>query len=309
VALAVGAAAPTYLVLLLALLPAGVAAAAANPATNRVLAELPGRRGALTGVKQSGVHVGALIAGGLMPLLAAWFGWRGAFAALGILCLSGVALLSWLPEREGAPPTHAEPTPDTQRPAATVGEAPIRHLAMYSFCTGAGVNCVMTFLPLYGEERLGLGQTAAGMLLALMAAIGLASSVAWTLQAERRAHAGGGSPLTIMSAGAVVATGLIAAGPALGTWSVWVASLVFGLTAVPANAVVMLTLVTRAAPGEAGRASGRVLTAFFVGLCVSGPLFGAVVELTGYVGGWLLTVGAFVAAASAAMPLRRAEHI
>jgi predicted MFS family arabinose efflux permease len=311
-ALAIGAAAPSYLVLLIALVPAGAAAAGANPATNRVLAELPGRRGALTGLKQSGVHLGALAAGGVVPLLTVWLGWRGAFAALAALCIAGIALVAWLPERGVASTNDAQPPDaDAPRSAAAHERPPIARLATYSFCSGAGLSTVMTFLPLYGEERLGLGDTAAGMLLAAMAAWGLVSSVVWGSFAERRARAtgGGGSPLPLLATGAVGAALLIAAAPELGGWSVWVAAVLLGLTAVAANAVVMLTVVSTAPPGAAGEASGRVLTAFFVGLCVAGPVFGTVVDLAGYLAGWLITTGVFAAGALVSLPLLRVRRV
>lgn len=309
-ALAIGAAAPSYIVLLIALIPAGAAAAAANPVTNRVLAELPGRRGALTGFKQAGVHLGALAAGGIVPPLAALFGWRGAFAALGVMCLAGVALVGWLPDRSAAPTPAAEPVDSDAAPSLAASEpVPIGRLALYAFWTGVGLNTVITFLPLYGEERLGMEQTAAGMLLAVMAAWGLVSSVVWTSIAERRTRAGDGSPMSAIAAGAVVAAALIAAAPAFGAWILWPAIVLFGLTAVASNAVLMLTLVSTAVPGEAGRASGRVLTAFFIGLCVSGPVFGTLVDLTGYLAGWLMTVSAFAVALVVSLPLRRARRV
>jgi len=57
-----------------ALLFCGVAQALANPATNQAIAQTvaPARKAAIVGFKQSGVQV--------LPGLAAWLGWRDAFA-------------------------------------------------------------------------------------------------------------------------------------------------------------------------------------------------------------------------------------
>jgi hypothetical protein len=60
----------------------------------------------------------------------------------------------------------------------------------------------------------------------------------------------------------------------------------------------MLTLLRRAPAGQMGQASGRMLTAFFVGLAVGGPVFGAIVEVAdSYLAGWLWTAAAFAVAA------------
>jgi len=65
-----------------ALLFCGVAQALANPATNQAIAQTvaPARKAAIVGFKQSGVQASALIAGLVLPGLAAWLGWRDAFA-------------------------------------------------------------------------------------------------------------------------------------------------------------------------------------------------------------------------------------
>ena len=82
---------------------------------------------------------------------------------------------------------------------------------------------------------------------------------------------------------------LIAAGEALGAWALWAGAVVLGLGGASWNAVVMLAVI-RIAPREtAGHAAGRVLTSFFIGLCVSAPVFGALADATGeYLPGWCL---------------------
>jgi len=102
--LVLAAVARTYLMLLAATLVTGVGFALGNPATNHVLAFHvdPHRKGALTGVKQSGVQAGALLAGVALPGLAGGVGWRGALLASLVLPVVGLVLAFVL-----VPPTAA----------------------------------------------------------------------------------------------------------------------------------------------------------------------------------------------------------
>ncbi|MEV2209598.1 MFS transporter, partial [Streptomyces sp. NPDC047970] len=79
-ALAAIGAAPGATVLLCAVALGGLPQALANPATNKAVlaAVAPERRGAVTGLKQSGVQLGAFAAGLPLAALAAGLGWRAA---------------------------------------------------------------------------------------------------------------------------------------------------------------------------------------------------------------------------------------
>lgn len=93
-------AAPSYVWLLTGAAVAGIPLSVANPATNRLVAEhLPaGGRGAVMGLKQSGVQAGALLAGVSLPVTAGVFGWRPVLvAAAGLPLLALVIALLLLP--------------------------------------------------------------------------------------------------------------------------------------------------------------------------------------------------------------------
>jgi sugar phosphate permease len=49
----------------------------------------PDRRGLATGLLQGAVPLGSVVAGGLMPVIALWAGWRAALVALGLIGISG----------------------------------------------------------------------------------------------------------------------------------------------------------------------------------------------------------------------------
>jgi ACS family hexuronate transporter-like MFS transporter len=162
---------------------------------------------------------------------------------------------------------------------------------------------VTTYLPLYGDDSLGLGQAAAGSLLAIVGAGGIVSRLWWTRVHERRAGEGAGSLwlLVALALAALGATGLTVAADAAGTWLLWVAAGGLGVSAAAWNALAMLVILERTPAASTAGTSGTVLTGFYLGLCVAAPVFGVVVDASGsYEAGWAMTAASFAVAAAVA---------
>ncbi|WP_218019422.1 MFS transporter [Nocardia arthritidis] len=302
VAVALGsiAAATGYAVLLAAVALGGVPQALANPATNKaILATIsPADRAGVTGAKQSGVQLGAVAAGLPLTALAASAGWRAAvWAAVGVALL--VALWVWrtLP---ADPPRRQEAgsnpgSGDGQQRQGT--DSVVRWLAGYSLFLGAAMASINTYLALFGERRLGLGAAAAGTLVAVLGVAGIAGRIGWARVA--------GNPrvAVVLPAGLAFGSGIAAlllAASALVTGVVWVAVIAVGIFGMAGNAVSMVLVIQRSAPGRAGQDSALVSAGFFAGFA-SGPLvFGIVVPSIGYSGSWLIVATEFGVAATIA---------
>ena len=87
--------APSYTLLLVVALATGVPNGWTNPATNTLIVDNvpPGQRGTITGLKQSGVQVGTLLGGLLLPVFAALWGWRIAVLLFLVMPLSGLVAM------------------------------------------------------------------------------------------------------------------------------------------------------------------------------------------------------------------------
>ncbi|MBY8886123.1 MFS transporter [Streptomyces sp. PTM05] len=293
VALALIAAAPGTGVLLCAVALGGVPQALANPATNKViLAVVPAaRRGAVTGFKQSGVQFGAFAAGLPLSLVAAEFGWRGAvWLAAGLAALTAAWAARSLPD-------DVRVTRGGQV-AGRRGSA-VGRLACFSLLLGCGIASVNTYVALFGTQRLGLGPTAAAALVAALGLAGIAGRVGWGRVAGRPGRAEGLPAL--LCALAVCASLLLVAAVAV-PFAVWPGVVAVGTFAVSANAVSMVVVMQRAAPGRAGSDSALVSAGFFAGFAVGPPLFGTLVSVAGYAPGWSLVAAEFGAAAVVALP-------
>ncbi|MFD9724856.1 nitrate/nitrite transporter [Streptomyces sp. NPDC059072] len=291
-ALALIGAAPGATLLLGAVALGGVPQALANPATNKaILAAVPqARRGAVTGLKQSGVQLGAFAAGLPLAALAGGLGWRGAvWTASGAALLAGVWALRALP----ADPS-VRPAPSVRTSFAPRGM--VAWLAGFSLFLGAGIASVNTYLALYGVRALGMGPTVAGGLVAVLGVAGVLGRVGWS----KAARPGRAEWLPALLAGGAVGAAALLAGGLSARPLVWVGAVAVGVFAVSGNAVSMVLVMQRSAPGRAGQDSALVAAGFFAGFAVGPPLFGLLAQSGRYGAGWLLVAVEFAAAASVA---------
>ncbi|AJF68648.1 MFS transporter [Streptomyces vietnamensis] len=294
VALGLIGAAPGSGLLLVAVALGGLPQALANPATNKaILASVPApRRGAVTGAKQSGVQLGAFVAGLPLAVVASAIGWRGAvWVAAGAALLA--ALWAWRALPADAPPPKGAAS--GQAPSRPGG--PVPWLAAFSLFLGAGIASVNTYLALFGSQRLDMGPTVAGALVAVLGVAGIAGRVGWS-----RAATPGRAPWLpgLLAGGAVGAAVLLAAAVRVDLL-VWVAAVAVGVFAVSGNAVSMVLVMQRSAPGRTGQDSALVAAGFFAGFAVGPPLFGLLAERGRYGQGWVLVAGEFAVAGAVAL--------
>ena len=292
VALLLGVAvAPTFAVLLLASILAGFLNAAGNPATNKTVVAFipPGERGTIVGVKQSGVQIGTLLAGILLPGLSLALGWRAAIAVIAVVPAVGVVFAIRLKDE-----------PLQAGIGSTLGTyrhpSGVRRIALYGFLMGAGVASIVSFLPLYAQERIGLEVTEAGFAMALIGLMGIVARVIWSRSSETIGRFA--SPLRAIAALSVLAVSAIWAADYGASWLLWVGVLVSGSSVVAWNGVANLGAVALVDARHVGHASGLVVLGFLGGFAVSPVLFGYSVESTGsYDQGWAGVLISFAVAA------------
>lgn len=288
VALTVFATASHYAVLVLAVALGGVPQALANPSTNKLIAtSVPApRRPVLLGVKQSGVQLGAFVAGLPLAWLADGVDWRLAVGVAAFTALLAAFACLALPE---------DPAPARRPPlrVSLTADALIWRLAGFSVLLGSGIAAVNTYVALFATEELGFTAPVAAGLVAVLGVVGIAGRILWSRVAGTSAR----ELLVWLSVAAVLSPLLLLTGiPALA----WVAMVVVGGCAVAANAISMLLVVAASSGPELGRNSALVSAGFFAGFALGPPLFG----LLGYTAGWVLVAAEFLAAAVVAWRAR-----
>jgi len=283
------------------LVPVAIAALAqafGNPATNKLIAThtSPGRRGIVTGIKQSGVQVGIFVAGLTMPAVAAAWGWRWAIGLVVVVPLVGLVMaLVLLPSDERTvvdDPTDAGGGAD-RLPAA------ITFLTAYGALMGFGA--AYTFLvPLFAEEALGMSEQAGGAAAGLIGFVSLFARIAWSRYAD--AHGRHDLTLAILAVGSVGAALVFMMAQEGAPWLLWIGAIATGVTSSSWNSVGMLAVIDHAGEEKSGRASGIVMFGFLAGLGIAPTLFGWLVDRTGsYTPMWLISVGALGLAAALAV--------
>ncbi len=296
---------PTYGWLLIVVGASGLAQAAANPVTNRLILDhiSASRRGVVMGVKQSGVQAGSFLAGVTLPTLALALGWRGATRVVALLALV-VLVLIWRAVPETTPRSRPD---DGRRPSMGVPAPPLRWLMAYVFLMGGGVAALSAYLPLFGHDSFGLGETPAGALVAALGATGIVARIAWAARSQR-SDAGPSRTLLALAGGATAAAVLLWQAENLGTWALWVGAIALGATAVAQQSVAMLA-VLRLGDGRAGQNTAMASMAFFAGFVASPIAFGLLVERSGTYGlAWLVVVAQFALATLVAAHLTTGRH-
>lgn len=284
VSIVVTAAAPVYAVMLVGAIIAGSGGAAGNPATNAiVMARAPvGSRGLLVGVKQSGVQIAYVISGVLLPFVAARAGWRAAALSLLVVPALGLLLVSRTIPRVALPPLSA-----FDRAGAGPLHPDIRRLSVYAFLMGTSTAAVMSFLPLYAYEAVGLSQVRAGVAVVVVSATGVVSRIWLGSRVERLGNYG--VTLLAISAASVVSVGLLALAATTSAVFLYAGAALAGGSLIAWNAVGMLAVMAETPQAQVGRASGAVLLGFLGGMAASPPLIGWSVDVTG---SYLLAWGA-----------------
>jgi MFS family permease len=259
---------PTYAWLIAAAVLAGLGQAFGNPGTNKLISvHIPiGSRGAITGWKQSGVQAGVFLAGMLLPAGALAWGWRPTMAVAGALSLLTVGVVGFVVPHD--PPR--APGPKVSR--RLILSAPILWLTLYGFLMGAAGGAVNTYLPLYGEEGLGLSVAVAGSVAGFAGLVAFFARVLWARHSEKGARYI--RSLILIAALSVVFTGALLVAAEWGSWLLWVGALGLGASSTSWNSVGMLALMVYAGVDQAGGASGVVLLGFLAGLGLGPPAFG-----------------------------------
>lgn len=292
--------APSYGVLLVGALLTGIPNAWTNPATNALIVEniAAGARGLVTGIKQSGVQMGAFLGGLILPVLASALNWRVAYAFFLVFSLAGLVGM-W--RRSGG---------ERRGSTSEAGRAPIpravRWIALYGALTGLGVSAAVTFLPLFAEEAQGWTTAQAGLLIAGLGLVGVIARITWGSASERwLGHGRTLRLLALLSTLAAILLALVSTGAAP-SWALVAVALLLGSGAVAWNAVGMLAVMDYSTPQLMGRGTGLAMFGFLTGLGVGAPLMGLSVDRLGvYTPGWVVIASLFATSAVVAGRIHR----
>ena len=262
-----------------------------NPTSADVLVRCtsPRNRPLIFSIKQTGVVVGGVLAGAIVPLLAMKFGWAGAAWVVAVVVLSMIVLL-WplrrpfdiddprridVRERRGL-------VAKVWIPVRSVLRNPkLRWLAMASLGFAGIQVCFAAFLVIYMTEYRSMSLAQAGSYYAMNQFAGVLGRVLWGAIAGRIVSAR--YILMLVAMMSVIGLLCIASLPVTTSDAVFgVVVFALGLSAFGWNGVMLSELTSRVDPNAVGDATGGVQFVFFGGVVVIPPLFGYVTGAFGY---------------------------
>ena len=266
--------------LMFGLLVAGYGQGACNPATNKLVAEraAEGRRGALTGIKQSGVQLGILLGGFTLPTLSIWSSWRVAIGLYAVTSLVAAAVAACaLPDSRFRELNGFVGADETVSKASLPRSVVL--LSFYALCMGCVVGGVGRYLVLFAENALAMSNVKAGIVAGLPGGLAIGTRILWAHLAEHRVTTS--FALTTQALLTALVMFMLLVAVSIGEWIMWPIAVLSAIGLNAWNAVAMLSVIIGVPQHQSGRASGRVVMGFMTGLTLGGFLTGLTVDATG----------------------------
>lgn len=276
--LAISAMAPLAVIFFGGLIVAGLGYGAVNPPTN-VLANPvnPRRRGLSMSVKQSGIPLGGVLAGILVPTVATTAGWQRSMLIPIGACLALAVISSRL--RRVRPPDGGE---DGVSPTCVQIRLP--HAYMFGFFMAGIQVAVFIFLALYLVDIRGFEASRAGSALALLLVGGLVGRPAWGWISDR-VH---DERVRVLQVAALLSAMFLFMLPFVDDSVLFVVLLGIGLSSVGWNGV-YLAVITEAVPARLiGASTGMALLLVNLGAVVVPPAVGLIVVRANWSISWSL---------------------
>ena len=246
------------------------------------------QRGLAMGIRQTGVPIGGMLAAGVAPLLALYYGWRSAYLAGGILSFIGALLIVVAyfepPRKPTAGPVAMRSLRDLAR------DARLLRLALIFNCQVFVQMAATTYFVLFLHEALGASVVTAGVLFVVVNIAAMVARVGWGLVSDRRLQ-GKRRPVLTSIVMLTVCSTLCAAilPPHTPLWLVALLSALFGISVFAWTGILGTLVVETVGAESAGSAISLVQVLATPATLLASPLFGLLADVSGaYRASWLV---------------------
>jgi MFS family permease len=261
----------------------GIGMTVMTPASGHLLFRFspPQNRNFIFSVKQTGVPLGWMIMALVAPSITLAWGWRWALALVIFICVGTAAAMQrvrahWDDDRRPAAARAASPFAGLK---LLWGYPVLRWLAMAAMCLTFVQLCVATFLVTMLVEDGGYSLVAAGVLLSLAQAAGVAGRVLWGWIADRTRDALGLlQKIAITTTVCCVVSAFIGPGwpmPLLAAFLI-----LFGLASIGWNGLFLAETAHASPRGMVSTVTSAAMVWNFSGVLIGPALFAATYNLT-----------------------------
>lgn len=255
-----------------------------TPASSHLLAKTtpPHRMSVVFSVKQTGVPLGGVLAGALVPPLLLWGGPRTALlatAAANLVCAVVAQPFRAALDREDRESSRPIAFANLARPVALVlSDRTLRRLSIFSFVFSCVQMCLGGYVVTYLNAGLGYSLVSAGVVLATAQVGGVVGRILWGYVADRWLDAR--RMLAVLAAMMTLCAAATAALNAQVPLALVLALMAaFGASATGWNGVYLAEVARLAPAGMASAATGGSLAITFLGVVLGPMLFGGVAGL------------------------------
>jgi MFS family permease len=264
----------------------GLAYGPPTPASTTLLAQgtPPQWMNLVFSIRQTGVPLGNMLAGAVLPGVALAAGWQAAALLVAVACLALAVMVQ--PMRNGLDIAR-DPGRRVFARGLFVGplklvfrSPPLRHMTYVSFAYSGMQTALSAFLVTYLHDGLGMPLVLAGIVLSAAQIAGVGGRVLWGLVADKLA-----TPERVLGGlGLAMTAAALATGWFTPDWpiaAIFAVCIVFGGTAVAWNGVYLAQIARLAPPGRAGEATAGSSFVTFTGVMMAPAAFSAIVSATG----------------------------
>ncbi len=266
-----------------------------TPASSHLLARTtaPHQISLVFSVKQTGVPVGYMLAGAIVPSLMLLVGWRASLGVIALVCVACAAISQPLrgPFDGDRDPLQTVRLSSLMQPIRLVlSHRSLATMAACSFLFCMVQMSLVTYLVTFLNTELAYSLVAAGLVLSVSQVGGVAGRILWGFVADRWLGAFRTLVmLAAMMAACALATALFA--PETSPGVVMAVLVMFGASAIGWNGVYLAEVARRAPAGKASMATGGTLAFTFMGGLVGPSVFGGLSALFDtYRSGYLATM-------------------
>jgi MFS family permease len=256
-----------------------------TPASSHILVSRtpPRMMSFIFSLKQTGVPLGGVLAGAIVPSLVLLTGWKNSSFIIGasaiLLILFLIPLRKEL-DRDRQPGKKMSFKGVTRPLGMVLSFPPLRQLATISFLYAGMQLCLFTYLVIYLTNDIGLAFVTAGFILSAAQLSGTIGRIIWGILADH--YIKPRVLLGLLGIGMAIGSLLTAAlNPAWSTGLIVAIIIFFGATAIGWNGVYLAEAARSAPAGKAGEATGGTLFFTFLGVVLGPSIFAVIASGTG----------------------------
>lgn len=313
---------PSYIVILLLALLAGVGHSIINPSVNKaVISDTPPEKHAVSmGIVMSGLGIGGLLGASLMPLMGESFGWRMTTQLAGVfVILIGVIVYKLYREKSKSNQLEDQQGVRMDEPPSLknnlhffITEKRFLFTCMFGIILGGfSVGVVFAHYAVFLSEDLQMTRSAAGLGLGVFQIGGIIGRPAWGWFSDRLLLGDRGKALSVLglTSGIIfIILGTIFNSFQLSLPVVYFFSFLLGFSIFGWGGLYFVAIAEIAGSARTGAAIGTGLLFNRIGILIAPPIFGMIADLhESYNYSWLL-FGAVIILVSALYYLSRSKQ-